>query len=137
MKINSWDSPVIASNAESVLTLVTAHGRQKSYARQIRRKYGLTSLLQTSLAQDGRSCVIFGVKTEVICLSLNTLGHLDEKARARTPEPEQRAYLGGSVLPGLILAAVSAKYCSAGRATAGDLILSDSIPRISLYINLL
>ena len=62
-------------------------------------------------------------------LSLNTLGHLGEKARARTPEPEQRAYLGGSVLPGLILAAVSAKYCSAGRATAGDLISSDSIPK--------
>jgi len=58
---------------------------------------------------------------------LNTLGHPEEKARARTPE--QRAYLGGSVLPGLILAAVSAKYCSAGRTTAGDLISSDSIPK--------
>ena len=73
----------------------------------------------------------------MIRVSLNTLGHSDEKARARTPEPEQLTYLGGSVLPGLILAAVSAKYCSAGRATAGDLISSDSIPRISLYINLL
>jgi hypothetical protein len=30
VKINSWDSPVIISNAESVLTLVTAHGRQKA-----------------------------------------------------------------------------------------------------------
>jgi hypothetical protein len=54
--------------------LVTAHGRQKSYARQIRRKYGLTSLLQTSLAQDGRSCVTFGVETEVICLYGTGLG---------------------------------------------------------------
>ena len=53
------------------------------------------------------------------------LGHPDEKARARTPEPEQRAYLGDNVLPGLILTAVSTKYCSTGRATAGDLILSD------------
>ena len=59
-------------------------------------------------------------------ISLNTLGHPEEKARARAPEPEpeQRAYLGGSVLPGLILAAVSAKYCSAGRTTVGDLISS-------------
>jgi hypothetical protein len=62
-------------------------------------------------------------------LSLNTLGHPEEKARARTPEPEQRAYLGGSVLPGLILAAVSAKYCSAGRMTARDLISSDLISK--------
>jgi hypothetical protein len=58
-------------------------------------------------------------------LSLNTLGHLDEKACALILELEQRVYLGGSVLLGLILATVSAKYYSAGRATAGDLISSD------------
>ena len=64
-----------------------------------------------------------------IALSLNTSGHLEEKARARTPEPEHRIYLGGSVLQGLILAAVSAKYRSAGRTTSGDLISSDSTPK--------
>jgi hypothetical protein len=39
---------------------------------------------------------------------------------------------GGSVLQGLILAAVFAKYRSVGRITAGYLILSDSIPKIKL-----
>jgi hypothetical protein len=39
---------------------------------------------------------------------------------------------GVSVLQGLILAAVSAKYHSAGTTIAGDLILSDSTPKIKL-----
>jgi hypothetical protein len=39
---------------------------------------------------------------------------------------------GGSVLQGLILAAVYAKYHSAGRTTAGGLILSDSTPKNKL-----
>lgn len=47
----------------------------------------------------------------------------------QTPEPEQRVYLGVSVLQGLISAAMSAKYRSAGRTTAGDLISSDSTPK--------
>ena len=47
----------------------------------------------------------------------------------RTLEPEQRVYLGGSVLQGLILAAVSAKCRPARRTTAGDLISSDSAPK--------
>jgi len=68
-------------------------------------------------------------------LSLDTLGHPEEKARARTPELEQRVYLGGSVIQGLILAVVSIKYRSAGSTTAGDFILSGSTPKISLYIN--
>ena len=48
VKINSWGSLVIISDTKLFLTLATAHGRRKSYARQIRRKYGLTGLLQTS-----------------------------------------------------------------------------------------
>jgi len=39
---------------------------------------------------------------------------------------------GGNVLQGLILAAVSAKYRSAGRITAKYLISSDSIPKVKL-----
>lgn len=52
-----------------------------------------------------------------------------EKARARTPEREQRVYLGVSVLQGLILGAVSTKYRSAGRTTTRDLILDGSTPK--------
>ena len=62
----------------------------------------------------------------LITVSLNTFRHQEENAHARTLELEQRVYLGVSVLQGLILAAVSAKYRSAGRTTAGDLISSDS-----------
>jgi hypothetical protein len=70
-------------------------------------------------------CLYLFLVVLLLLISLHTLGHPKDKARARTPEPEQRAYLGGSDLLRLILAAASAKYCSAGRL----LISSDSIPK--------
>jgi len=59
---------------------------------------------------------------------------MEDKARAQTPEPEQRVYLGVSVLQGLILAAVS--VLQEGRLLETSYRATQH-QRISLYINLL